>query len=165
MKHEDMTLVDAEIRIVTPANRKGVKVNFVLDSYKLSTANNFSEVSLPGTPAPILQFVNGQAAILSMTVYFDSTERGVDVRELTKNILELMDIDEQIHAPPVLSFSWKGSDFTCVLESTVQEFLSLFPDGRPASAKLDLTFKERLSIEERTTGRRGWLRRLLPGRA
>ena len=145
MKHEDMTLVDAEIRIVTPVNRKGVKVNFVLDSYKLSTANNFSEVSLPGTPAPILQFVNGQAAILSMTVYFDSTERGV--------------------APPVLSFSWKGSDFTCVLESAVQEFLSLFPDGRPASAKLDLTFKERLSIEERTTGRRGWLRRLLPGRA
>jgi hypothetical protein len=135
-------LGEAEIRVVIPDHGRIVKAKFILNTYQLTKKNHFAEIEIPGLSGAPLQFVNGQPDILSMVFYFDGRKTRTDVRELMKSVSDLMNIDGQIHAPPVLLFQWKGFPFRCILESMVEEFISLFPDGRPSRAKMHVTFKE-----------------------
>ena len=134
-------IADAEIHVIRPPDGRVITVKFYLETLKFEKKNKFAETSIPGSK-PILQFINNELSVLSMTLFFDSSEAGVDVRELTENVLSLMEIDQIIHAPPVLSFQWKGGEFKCVLDNAVQEFLALFPDGRPSRAIIDVSFTE-----------------------
>jgi Contractile injection system tube protein len=66
-----------------------------------------------------------------------------------KQVMDLMNVDSRTHAPPVLSFEWTGFSFKCVLErSTVESFISLFPDGRPSRGQMHVTFREWSTLEE-----------------
>jgi hypothetical protein len=141
-------LGEAELLIISPNNQESVKVKFILRTYKLTKKNIFAEIGIPGLPSALLQFVRGQSELLSMVIYFDARKERRDVRELMKSVSDLMNIDDQIHAPPVLLFQWKGFPFKCVLESMVEEVISLFPDGRPSRAKMYVTFKEYVSLKE-----------------
>jgi hypothetical protein len=138
----------AELLVIKPDNRKSIKVKFILSTYKLTKTNVFTEIAIPGLSSGPLQFVRGQSGLLSMVVYFDARKEMMDVRELMKSVSDLMNIDDQIHAPPVLLFQWKGFSFRCVLESMVEEFISLFPDGRRSRAKMYVTFKEMREVHE-----------------
>jgi hypothetical protein len=135
-------LGEAELLVIKPDNRKSIKVKFILRTYKLTKKNIFAEIAIPGLPSAPLQFVRGQSKLLSMVIYLDARKESRDVRELMKSVSDLMNIDDQIHATPVLLFQWKGFPFRCVLESMVEEIISLFPDGRPSRAKMHVTFKE-----------------------
>jgi hypothetical protein len=141
-------LGEAEIRFVNPNNGKIVLVKFILRTYKLSKKNDFSETKIPGLNASPLQFVSGESQILSLVLHFDGRKSRTDVRELMKNVSDLMNIDSQLHAPPVVSFQWKGFVLKCVLESMAEEFSSLFPDGRPSVGKMHATFKEFEAVEQ-----------------
>lgn len=134
-------IADAEIHVIRPPDGSVIQVKFYLETLKFEKKNKFTETSIPGSK-PILQFINNELSVLSMTLFFDSSEAGIDVRELTENVLSLMDVDQTIQAPPVLSFQWKELEFKCVLDSAVQEFLTLFPDGRPSRAIIDVSFRE-----------------------
>jgi hypothetical protein len=134
-------IADAEIHVINPPDGRVIQVKFYLETLKFEKKNKFTETSIPGSK-PILQFINNELSVLSMTLFFDSSEAGIDVRELTENVLSLMDVDQAIHAPPVLSFRWRGGEFKCVLDSAVEEFLILFPDGRPSRAIIDVSFRE-----------------------
>lgn len=134
-------MVGAEIHVVNPPDGRIIEVTFFLETFKFQKKSNYAETSIPGVK-PVLQFINSELSVLSMTLYFDSSEAGSDVRELTERVLSLMDVDQTIQAPPVLTFKWKAVEFECVLESAVQEFLSSFPDGRPSRAKMAIRFKE-----------------------
>jgi hypothetical protein len=152
-------LGEAELLVIKPDNGKSVKVKFILNTYKLTKKNIFAEAAIPGLSGAPLQFVKGQSELLSMVVYFDARKEGRDVRELTKSVSDLMSIDDQLHAPPVLLFRWKEFPFRCVLESMAEEIVSLFPDGRPSRARMCVTFKEmselRDSIQEESRKQSG----------
>jgi hypothetical protein len=139
-------IVDAEIHVVNPPDGRIVEVKFYLETYKFQKNNNYSQITFAGSTKSFLQFRNNELSVLSMTLYFDSSEAGIDVRELTENVLSLMDVDQTLHAPPVLKFKWKAVEFVCVLESAVQAFLASFPDGRPSRAKMDVSFREMFPI-------------------
>jgi len=134
-------LEKAKITPIIPAGSE-ISVQINPKEYSLSESNRFSEVNIPGLRAPMLQFVQGQIGTLSMELFFDSYEEKTDVREKTRKVANLMKINEHIHAPPVLLFQWGSLDFTCVLERVEQTFILFLPDGRPARAKLRVTFKE-----------------------
>jgi hypothetical protein len=138
-------IAEAEIHVVHPAAGGIIEVKFYLETLKFQKKSKYAEVSTPGAK-PFLQFINSELSVLSMTLFFDSSEAGTDVRELTNKVLSLIDVDQTINAPPILSFRWKGVEFECVLESAVQEFLKLFPDGRPSRAKIDVIFKEFVTL-------------------
>jgi hypothetical protein len=135
-------IVDAEIHVTNPPDGRIIEVKFYVETFKFEKNNKYSEITFVGPTKPFLQFRNNELSVLSMTLYFDSSETGTDVRELTENVLSLMDVDQTIQAPPVLTFQWKAVEFKCVLESAVQEFLSSFPDGRPSRAKMNVSFRE-----------------------
>lgn len=144
-------LGSAELVVIQPNSAQAgrrIAIRFILRSYKLSKQNIFAEQSIPGLPGAPLQFLRGQPTLLSMEMYFDARDENRDVRESTNDIARLMKVDRALHAPPVLRFEWKGFSLKCVLESATEEIISLFPDGRPARAKVHATFKEMKTLAE-----------------
>jgi nucleoid-associated protein YgaU len=119
-----------------------IKVLFNPTEYRLSKSNQFAEVAIPGLEAPPIQFVRGAARALSMQLFFDTYEQGGDVRDYTDQVIELLAIDPDLHAPPVCLFSWGDLIFVGVLERAEQRFSLFFSDGTPARATVDVTFKE-----------------------
>ncbi len=117
--------------------------------YRLSRSNQFAEAAVPGLPGPLLQFGRGNARTLSMQLFFDTYtyEDGLDVRFYTDQVLDLLEIDPELHAPPVCLFSWGAFVFAGVLERANQSFKLFRPDGVPVRATIDVTWKEFLDQE------------------
>ena len=57
-----------------------------------------------------------------------------DVRMLTRQVTDLMNIEPSTHAPPVLLFTWGSLAFTCVLATRVASVRDV-PAGRHAGAR------------------------------
>ncbi len=148
-------LASAELIVLRSANAgERIAIKFILRSYKLFEENIYAEPQVPGLSGTPLQSLRGQPKLLSITMYFDTRNSDRDVRLLTGDVTGLMNVDPDLRAPPVLRFEWKGLSFPCVLESATEEIISLFPDGRPARAKLHATFKEmRTAAELQQDGR------------
>jgi len=141
----------AELVVMQPNSVQSglsIPIKFILRSYRLSKQNIYTEPAIPGLSGVPLQFVRGQPKLLSMVMFFDARNVNRDVRELTNDVAGLMNVDRATHAPPVLRFEWKGFSLRCVLESATEEIISLFPDGRPSRAKMQVTFKEMRTVAE-----------------
>jgi nucleoid-associated protein YgaU len=158
-----MELEKATLNVVIGKGGDPVEVLFNPGEYSLSGSNQFAEVAVPGLPAPPLQFVRGNVRTLSMQLFFDTYEKGSDVREHTRKVTRLLDIDPELHAPPVVLFTWGGLNFTGVLERAEQRFTLFYASGIPARATVNVTFKEFTqgdeqagkNIDKRRTVRRG----------
>jgi LysM repeat protein len=131
-----------------------VSVLFNPEEYSINRGNNFAQVEIPGLRGPLQQFVSGNMQTLEMELLVDSYEAhgnsnkaGEDVRNLTNQITDLMNIDPDTHAPPVLLFTWGSLSFTCILASANQTFIMFRPDGVPVRARLQVTFNEFINAE------------------
>jgi hypothetical protein len=150
-----------------------LSVNFNPTEFTLNKAAQFAEVVIPGLDSPILQFVRGQTETLSLDLFFDSTDSGMDdgaasVTDLTDQFYQLVKIDGTTHAPPICFFSW-GADFPgqrayaslgggtgsqqrhgfkCVIDSVRQRFTLFSPQGAPLRATLTVSLKEYKTLSE-----------------
>jgi hypothetical protein len=129
-------------------------VMFNPEEYTLSKDNNFASQTVPGLGSPLLQFVNGNLRTLEMELFFDTylpltTEAKPprDVREETQKIVDLLKIDSEFHAPPILEVSWASLFFRCVLARVSQRFILFVNDGRPVRARLTVSFSEFIDEE------------------
>lgn len=122
------------------------------EEYTINKDNNFAVQGIPGLGAPLLQFVNGNMRSLEMELFFDTYDTPVatktDVRTETDKLMHLMEIDSEIHAPPVLKVSWASLQFTCVLAKATQKFIMFTDDGTPVRARLNVTFNEFVDAEQ-----------------
>jgi hypothetical protein len=123
--------------------------------------NQFAEVSIPGLPSSTFQFVKGGVRTLTMDLFFDTYEEKVDVRIFTDRITGwdsgslfkanpfkgLMDIDSDLHAPPICLFIWGSFIFQCIIERVTKKFTMFLPEGIPVRATLNVTLKEYTDIE------------------
>src|SRR6201991_2063253 len=119
-----------------------IPVQFNPEEYTLNRDINYAQAAIPGLSAPILQFVNGNLQTLEMELFLDTYEQHKvgnkvinqaqsDVRDLVKQVIDLMAIEPSTHAPPVLLFTWGSLAFTCVLARASQRFVMFRPDGKP----------------------------------
>jgi len=134
-------------------NLKGKKkdvipVCFNPADYSLDKSNQYQDTSIPGLQSPVIQFVSGGAQTLTLELFFDTYEKQKDVREYTKKIDALVNIDPDIHAPPVCKFVWGGLEFKAVVEKVTKKFTMFLSDGIPVRATINLTFKEYKTVEE-----------------
>lgn len=129
------------------------KVIFNPAEYSLEKGNQFSSAPLPGLSNPVLSFVNGDADVLTMELFFDTyTDRGgTDVRDETNKIARLLEIDPTLHAPPPVRFVWGKLRFKAVIERLTQRFTMFREDGVPVRATLNVTFKEYRTIDDQLT--------------
>jgi nucleoid-associated protein YgaU len=126
-------------------------------------SNQFAEVNIPGLPSPVYQFVRGNARSVTMDLFFDTYELGTDVRLFTDRITGwdagamfsklpgaakgLMDIDSDLHAPPICIFIWGTFIFQCIIERVTKRFTMFLPEGIPVRATLNVTLKEYREVE------------------
>lgn len=126
-------------------------------------SNQFAEVNIPGLSSPIFQFVRGNARSVTMDLFFDTYEQGIDVRLFTDRITGwdagsmfsslpnatkgLMDIDSDLHAPPVCIFIWGAFIFQCIIERVTKKFTMFLPEGIPVRATLNVTLKEYREVD------------------
>jgi LysM repeat protein len=144
-----MALVKAKILVEKPKDE--FKVQFNPEEYTINQDNNFSNQTIPGLSAPLLQFVNGNMRTLEVELLFDtydnSKETKDDVRDVTNRFIKLMEINNDLHAPPILRFTWASLDFRCVLARAAQKFIMFGSDGTPVRARITATFNEFIDLE------------------
>jgi len=140
-------LGEAEIRVVSPPGQT-LSVSFLVKTLAITRKNEFTSVTIPGLSGQPLQFIRGGSRTLSVVLFFDGRATNTDVRQPMTRIAELMRVDPSTHAPPVLSFVWRGESLQCVLESAVEEFRSLFPDGRPSRGRMLVVFRESKTMQQ-----------------
>jgi hypothetical protein len=134
-----MALSKALIVVREPPPRIAIPVLFNPPEYQLELSNQFAEVEIPGLGSSLLQFVRGNAPTLTMDLFFDTTDTGVDVRTHTELVVGLTALNPRSHAPPRLLFLWGSLVFPCVLERVTQRFVYFNPAGLPLRAELAVT--------------------------
>ncbi|TDF97128.1 LysM peptidoglycan-binding domain-containing protein [Paenibacillus piri] len=135
-----MALKKAMIIVDKGSSKETVEVLFNPNEYSLDTSNSYSWDNVPGLSMPIGQFVSGGTTSLSMDIFFDTYEKGTDVREYTRKISGLLDVDKDLHAPPICRFVWGSLDFKGVVQKVNQRFTMFLDSGIPVRATLKVTF-------------------------
>jgi hypothetical protein len=137
----------AKAKILIEATGEQFEVKFNPEEYEISKDNNFAAQNVPGLSGPLLQFVHGNMRTLTMELFFDTYEQNRDVREDTSRITDLLKINRDLHAPPIIQISWASLQFRAVLARAGQKFILFFSDGRPARARINCTFNEFIDPE------------------
>lgn len=142
------------------AKGETIEVLYNPAEYTIEKSNQFQSVVMPGMALPVTQFVSGNADTLTMELFFDTYTREkevakTDVRVFTSKISKLLDVDSELHAPPVCEFIWGEHPpagiplaFTAIIERLTQKFTMFTDNGTPVRATLNVTFKEYKTIEE-----------------
>jgi nucleoid-associated protein YgaU len=135
----------AVIEIVAPADKVNpiVLLCYNPTEYQRAKANSFAEIAIPGLETPPIQYIRGEAEKLTVELLADTSGTLDDVRQrYTNPIRNLMNIDPELHAPPIVRLSWGPESFKGVVESVNLTFVLFTPDGTPLRAKIGLTLKE-----------------------
>ncbi|ASS75494.1 peptidoglycan-binding protein [Tumebacillus algifaecis] len=137
---------------VLNGGKKGtqIKVLFNPNNYSLDHSNQFAWHTVPGLSMPIAQFVSGQTPSLSMELFLDcyGEDANADVRNYTRQIAGLLDVDKDLHAPPLVKFVWGSLKFQGIIEKLTQKFTMFSNKGNPVRATLNVTFKAVQGIKE-----------------
>jgi len=143
------SLVQAYLEIVAPTVADPViPLCFNPTEYQLQKANNFAEIAIPGLETPPIQFVRGASEKLTAEVLVDTSDTLDDVRVAYVNKLRgLMNLDRELHAPPIVRFVWDTQVFLGVLDSLNVTYVLFDPEGIPLRAKLSLSMKEYRPVE------------------
>jgi hypothetical protein len=134
-------------KITVEYSGASLDVMFNPEEYSLNRDNNFASQAIPGLSSPLIQFVHGNLRTLDMELLFDTYEKLSDVRTETDKFVHLMEIDPQLHAPPILVVAWASLQFRCVLTKASQKFILFLDDGSPVRARVSASFTEFIDPE------------------
>jgi hypothetical protein len=142
-------------------------VQFNPTEYTLTKAAQLAEIPIPGLDSPIIQFVRGQSETLSFDLFFDSTDKGVgsdavSVTTQTDPFYDLVKIDGDQHAPPIVLFAWGGDafpghrrpdsqqrhGFKGIVENVRQRYTFFSSLGLPLRATVSLTLREYKTLDQ-----------------
>lgn len=136
--------------------KTGVEIEAMYNpkEFTIETSNQYQRTAIPGLSTPITQFISGQTQTLSFELFFDTYEKGQDVRNYTKQVIDLVKIDKKLHAPPVCQFIWGGpmhgdmKDFKGVIDKVTQKFTMFLDTGIPVRATLNVSVSEYKTIQQ-----------------
>ena len=98
-----------------------------------------------------LQFIRSDQGDFTVKLFFDTYEKGTDVRKETNKIQALTEPDtgNGLRKTPYLClFSWAEVWFTGYIINLKQQFTMFLGNGVPVRATLEVTFKEWLTEKE-----------------
>lgn len=119
---------------------------FVLDK-----SVHWAKVPTAERDAAESQFTHADPYTLTLDLFFDSYEKGEDVRKHTKNVSAMVTVSGDLHRPPRCKLAWGSNNFNgiqWILEKLNQRFTLFLPNGLPVRATLGCTFKQWRSAEE-----------------
>jgi hypothetical protein len=144
---------------IVRASIKNVDTNEVIDcmfrpkEYTFTKANRWEKERRMGSNIPELSFSGGDGMKLTMELFFDGYEAGLDVRTYTDRVWNLMMVSPNTEEegdrgrPPQCEFHWGYSlSFRAVITEIRQTFTLFLPDGTPVRSTMNVTFQQ--SAEE-----------------
>jgi nucleoid-associated protein YgaU len=151
-----MTLEKATIDILSGTHSGDrIRVLFNPTEYTLERSNAYKATAIPGLSGPLLHFINGEADTLSMELflddYTDKPAEGGSVEQRLSQLADLLEIDNDAHAPPIVRFVWGKLSFKAIIEKLSRKIAMFQPDGRAARATANVSFKEYKTLSELTT--------------
>ncbi|PKM76308.1 MAG: peptidoglycan-binding protein [Firmicutes bacterium HGW-Firmicutes-15] len=141
-----MSLKKASIEVEGSSSKK-IEVLFNPSEYSIDSENKYAFHTVSSDP--ITQFISGSTSLLSMELFFDTYEAGSDVRNHTKQVSELLDIDSDLHAPPVCKFIWGSLVFRGYMEKVSQRFTMFLDSGIPVRAILSVQMRSYQTVQEK----------------
>lgn len=128
-----------------------IKVMFNPKELNYSKQNSWKQQNNAKTNVPDCEFSGGGAETLKLQLFFDTYEKGKDVREeYTDKIHKFTQVDPNLKdkkadkgRPPIVRFQWGSIGFEGVITTISQKFTLFLPDsGKPVRAVLDVTLSE-----------------------
>lgn len=116
--------------------------------YTEALRNKYERRELMGLRNAIEQFESAQKEDLSLSLLFDTTATGEDVRDQMQDLTDISEIDAELHAPPPCRFIWGSLVFQGVVARYARRFTYFYSDGTPARAHVTLVLKPYQSTEE-----------------
>lgn len=106
--------------------------------------------SMPLLNSPIMQYQGGTATTCQMSLIFDTSDTGGDVRAYTNQLLRLTLKGSGSHGnndlflePPTVGFVWgKFELFEAVITQLSISYVLFLPDGTPIRARASVTFTQ-----------------------
>ena len=158
-----MGLELATVTNVSKARSPAVKVQFNPTEYGIDRGSSYAELQVPGLRTPLLQFVRGEAQTLSLELFLDGTDKRAGAAPLAsllggsspddsvegrlKALRAFVEIDPELHAPPVCLFQWNDVKFQGVVTSFKEKY-SLFDEkGKVLRARVTLSLKSYEAVE------------------
>lgn len=144
------TLRKARLEVLLPrgASPSVIELKYNPTEYQLQKSNNFAEIPIPGLESPPIQFIRGTSEKLVADLIADTSDKLEDVRKkYTDPLRDLMRINADLHAPPIVRLTWDNQIFKGVIEALNITFTLFTPDGVPIRARLALTLKEYRTVK------------------
>lgn len=148
----------ALLRIVAPKiddpEERDIPLRFNPTSYALEKTSIFASVVIPGLDTPPIQYLSGGPQMLKFDALLDTSETLKDVREeYVDRLTDLMKINTELHAPPIVDFFWGRTVFRGVLSSLTVKYVLFTPKGVPMRAEATLALTAYRPIEEQIAER------------
>ncbi len=134
--------------IVVESSNESIEVLFNPSEYNIAKENKYAYHIMPGLSAAVPQFISGDASTLAMELFFDTYEARSDVRDHTKRIYALLEVESDTHTPPVCRFIWGSVVFRGVMEKISQRFTMFLDSGIPVRAVLNVTMRSWQTVSE-----------------
>lgn len=151
--------------LILPEGGSPIEVMFNPNNYTITKEVSWTpstQLTANGAPtdvktnAPTTSFGGGHSRVLTLELFFDSTELDEatrDVRRQTDQIVQLTRIARKAGRPPVCTVLWgsqKSIDFPFVgtVSSLTQRFVLFDQIGRPLRAMLNVAFTEFLNRDD-----------------
>jgi hypothetical protein len=134
----------AYLEILEPKVAKPIiPLRFNPAEYQIQKSNSFAEIAIPGLESPPIQFVRGECEKLTAELLADTSDTLEDVRvKYVNKLRDLMRINRELHAPPIVRLTWDTEVFKGVLDSLGITYVLFTPDGVPLRARLSVSLKE-----------------------
>ena len=148
-----MALEKATIEVLD-GSKAGTRITVLFNpaEYTIERANTYKANAIPGLSGPLLHFIQGEADTLSMELFLDDftdpRPGGKTVLQRIDEIAGLLEIDGELHAPPHVRFIWGQLTFKAIFEKLSRKITLFQPDGTPARATLNVSFKEYKTLPE-----------------
>ncbi|HEX2572311.1 MAG TPA: LysM peptidoglycan-binding domain-containing protein [Polyangia bacterium] len=171
-----MALQRATLTNVSARTPWSIEVMFNPTEYSITRGANYADQPVPGLSMPILQFLRGETQELEIELFLDSTNlaapdpgqippmpppgtvapsqappqsktNGMSVEFALTWIRKFIEIDGELHAPPVCRFDWGRVHFQGVMSSLKEKFQLFAEDGEVIRARLEVKFKSYQSAE------------------
>ncbi len=143
-----MSLSKAQFWIFRSKETEKVDVLFNPTEYELEAGNQYSEQEVPGLQTPLSQFTSGERSKLTLNLFFDTYEAGIDVRTHTSKIVSILDVDSDLHVPPDCKFIWGSLDFKGVITNITQKYTMFLETGVPVRATLTVVMLSSQTMKE-----------------
>jgi hypothetical protein len=128
-------------------------VNFMFNpfEYTLSKSNTWQDKPVTGQNLPYVNFQQGGAITLKLTLHFDSQAAGSDVRTYTDKLWKMVLVNEsKVDAktgkgqPPPVVFDWGKLHFKAIITSLSQKFTLFTETGIPLRCTVDIDLRQYL---------------------